>query len=209
MEPLDIRLADLTGRARIRHAAVRLFAAEGYAQTSLRSIAQAAEVSLALIAHHFGSKHQLRDAVDKWVLAAFENAVGDIMSCADAESGEALRQRFADHVGDILRARPEIRAYLRRMAVVDGSSNGAILLGSVLALIRRVVERAQPSCSERELDEQSLHWLLLLFGPALLEPILRRCMPASFAEMDATAAGPAGGVPQVRSNWVPRRIAGV
>ncbi len=87
MDAIDIRLADLTGRARIRHAALHLFGAEGYAQTSLRSIAHTAGVSLALIAHHFGSKHQLRDAVDAWVLATFERAAREAAVGPEGGSG--------------------------------------------------------------------------------------------------------------------------
>jgi len=204
MEPLDIRLADLTGKARIRHAALRLFAANGYAQTSLRAIAHAADVSLALITHHFGSKHQLRDAIDKWVLATFERAAGDALCRHDARAATKAFAVFVEHVGDILRARPEVRAYLRRMAVVDGSPNGANLIGSMLGLIRRVIEHEQPLADERGRSEQSLQWLLLLFGPALLEPVLRRCLPDGAVEAGASArvvpfAAPPGGLaPEAR-----------
>jgi len=180
VDSIDIRLADLTGRARIRHAALHLFAAEGYAGTSLRAIAQRAGVSLALISHHFGSKHQLRDAVDAWVLATFEKAAREAAAHAPAPADEAPCRAFAAAVGELLGARPEIRAYLRRMAVVDATANGAALLAALLALARGIVERAQGARGERELTRQSLHWLLLVLGPALLEPVLERCVPDLF-----------------------------
>jgi AcrR family transcriptional regulator len=60
---------DLTARARIRDAALRLFAEQGYKRTTIRGIATAAGVSLGLVRHHFGSKEALRDAVDTHVLA--------------------------------------------------------------------------------------------------------------------------------------------
>ncbi|WP_231332370.1 TetR/AcrR family transcriptional regulator [Actinomadura graeca] len=55
---------DLTARARIRDAALRLFADRGVDRVSVRDIAKAAGVSSGLIRHHFGSKDGLRDACD-------------------------------------------------------------------------------------------------------------------------------------------------
>ncbi|NUR73688.1 MAG: TetR family transcriptional regulator [Hamadaea sp.] len=55
---------DLTARARIRDAAIRLFADRGIAGASVRDIAQAAGVSSGLLRHHFGSKEALRDYCD-------------------------------------------------------------------------------------------------------------------------------------------------
>jgi AcrR family transcriptional regulator len=211
VDAIDIRLADLTGRARIRHAALHLFGAEGYAQTSLRSIAHTAGVSLALIAHHFGSKHQLRDAVDVWVLATFERAAREAANGADGGSGEVLWRRFADAVGDILGARPEVRAYLRRMVVVDGTPNGVALLGSLLALVRSVVVRSHEACGEPELTRQSLQWLLLLLGPALLEPALHRCIPGLYGGADGRdrSAVDAPAATNERYAQAPARVASI
>ncbi|WP_410569544.1 TetR family transcriptional regulator [Amycolatopsis sp. cmx-4-61] len=55
---------DLTARARIRDAAIRLFADRGMEKTSILDIAEAAGVSGGLIRHHFGSKDGLREACD-------------------------------------------------------------------------------------------------------------------------------------------------
>ena len=54
---------DLTARARIRDAAIRHFADEGYERTTIRGIAVTAGVSPGLLRHHFGSKEELRRAV--------------------------------------------------------------------------------------------------------------------------------------------------
>jgi AcrR family transcriptional regulator len=56
--------SDLTARARIRDAAIRLFAEKGIGPATIRDIAQAASVSSGLLRHHFGSKEGLRDACD-------------------------------------------------------------------------------------------------------------------------------------------------
>jgi AcrR family transcriptional regulator len=60
--------SDLTARARIREAAIALFAEKGMAATTIRDIAQAAGVSSGLLRHHFGSKEGLRDACDEYAL---------------------------------------------------------------------------------------------------------------------------------------------
>ncbi|GAA2376903.1 helix-turn-helix domain-containing protein [Dactylosporangium salmoneum] len=59
---------DLTARARIREAAVTLFAERGVDATTVRDIAQQAGVSPGLLRHHFGSKEALREACDHYVL---------------------------------------------------------------------------------------------------------------------------------------------
>jgi AcrR family transcriptional regulator len=59
---------DLTARARIRDAALRLFAERGLDGTTIRDIAKAAGVSGGLIRHHFGSKDDLRAACDSYAL---------------------------------------------------------------------------------------------------------------------------------------------
>ena len=54
-----MRSEDLTAQARIRNAAVELFARDGFEKTNLRAIAAAAGVSAGLVIHHFGSKDEL------------------------------------------------------------------------------------------------------------------------------------------------------
>jgi AcrR family transcriptional regulator len=59
---------DLTARARIRDAALRLFAERGVGGATIRDIAATAGVSLGLVRHHFGSKDELRAACDEYAL---------------------------------------------------------------------------------------------------------------------------------------------
>jgi AcrR family transcriptional regulator len=61
---------DLTGRARLRDAAIECFAAHGFDE-SLRAIAARAQVSAGLVRHHFGSKEALRAECDATVLARY------------------------------------------------------------------------------------------------------------------------------------------
>lgn len=57
---------DRTAIARIRDAAIQQFGERGF-DVGLRSIAEAAGVSAALVIHHFGSKDGLRKACDEFI----------------------------------------------------------------------------------------------------------------------------------------------
>jgi AcrR family transcriptional regulator len=72
---------DLTGRARIRDAAIRRFGADGFG-ASVRAIAADAGVSPGLVIHHFGSKENLRAACDEHVLRVIREAEGETWSQA-------------------------------------------------------------------------------------------------------------------------------
>jgi TetR/AcrR family transcriptional regulator, regulator of cefoperazone and chloramphenicol sensitivity len=64
---------DMTGRARIRDAAIRRFSIDGF-DASVRVIAADAGVSPGLVIHHFGSKVALRAACDEHVLRVIREA---------------------------------------------------------------------------------------------------------------------------------------
>jgi AcrR family transcriptional regulator len=67
--PQEPDVEDLTARARIRDAALRLFGERGVESTTIRDIARAAGVSGGLVRHHFGSKEELRSACDSYALS--------------------------------------------------------------------------------------------------------------------------------------------
>src|SRR6188508_3529955 len=78
---------DLTAKATIRNAALRLFADRGPDAVTVRDVAAAADVSPGLVMHHFGSKAGLREAVDEHVAQTFD-AMLDALT--DAELHDAL-----------------------------------------------------------------------------------------------------------------------
>ena len=63
---MDRPVDDLTARARIRDAAIKLFGERGIEGASIRDIAAEAGVSSGLVRHHFGSKEALREACDRY-----------------------------------------------------------------------------------------------------------------------------------------------
>lgn len=119
---------DLTGRARIRDAALRLFAERGVDGTTVRDIAREAGVSFGLIRHHFGSKEDLRAACDAYVLA-------QLMRLKE----EAIPGGQLGNAGFISSAQPAALAMLRYYArsMLDGSPAADAMFAEVVGLGER------------------------------------------------------------------------
>lgn len=77
-----MRSVDLTAAARIRDAAIEQFGQHGFG-VGLRTIAEAAEVSAALVIHHFGSKDGLRKACDDYVAEEIRSEKSTAMQSRD------------------------------------------------------------------------------------------------------------------------------
>lgn len=77
-----MRSADLTATARIRDAAIAQFGQHGFG-VGLRTIAEAAGVSAALVIHHFGSKEGLRKACDDYAAAEIRDTKSEAMRSRD------------------------------------------------------------------------------------------------------------------------------
>ncbi|MDT5066614.1 MAG: hypothetical protein QOK02_2769 [Mycobacterium sp.] len=73
---------DLTATARIRDSAIEQFGQHGFS-VGLRSIAEAAGVSAALVIHHFGSKDGLRKACDDYVAEQIRDAKSESIQNTD------------------------------------------------------------------------------------------------------------------------------
>jgi len=108
-------LEDLTARARIRDAAIKLFTERGMEKTSILDIAEAAGVSGGLIRHHFGSKDGLREACDQYV---YDELLKFKMEALEKGSADAGFLPTFDARQLLL------RRYLGR-AMVDGSAAAA------------------------------------------------------------------------------------
>ncbi len=79
---LNMRSADLTATARIRDAAIEQFGQHGFG-VGLRTIAEAAGVSAALVIHHFGSKDGLRRACDDFVAEEIRSSKSEALRSND------------------------------------------------------------------------------------------------------------------------------
>lgn len=96
LSPLD----QLKGRDRILREAAVLFLTRGYAETSMRTIAEAADIRPASIYHHFSSKDALLTEILGIGMDAVTSAFVDV-----AENPHSTRQaRLEAHVAGHLRA---------------------------------------------------------------------------------------------------------
>src|SRR5277367_3728500 len=124
--------------ARIVAAARDEFAEHGWAGTTIRAVARAADVDPALVYHYFGSKEGLLDAATNPPQRWLEN-VAKVWATSIEDLGEALVRLLLaswadDEIGPTLRAilqtaahEPATREKLRR--VVEGSLMGVSELG--------------------------------------------------------------------------------
>src|SRR4051812_230946 len=111
MRTADFLEWDLTAKARIRDAAMNLFAAEGVAASSLRAVARGAGVSPGLVVHHFGSKQGLIRAVDETVLMRINLALSEVP--IEGAADDVIEGR-AEVVAAFLRGQPVLCDYLSR-----------------------------------------------------------------------------------------------
>ena len=69
---------DLAPRARIREAALRLYAEHGTQGTSIRMVAEEANMSAGAVMHHFKTKDELAEAVQHAVVAKIREVVNGV-----------------------------------------------------------------------------------------------------------------------------------
>jgi AcrR family transcriptional regulator len=118
-----ISAEDLTARARIRDAAMALFAERGVKATTIRGIADAAGVSPGLVQHHFGTKEELRKACDEYVLSYVREQVATGITGHNLENPE--------YIENVYRSAPPLMHYLGR-ALVDGSPGAAAMFDELV-----------------------------------------------------------------------------
>jgi AcrR family transcriptional regulator len=123
-----VAFGDLTARARIREAALRHFAEEGYQGATIRAIAGTAGVSPGLLRHHFGSKEELRAACDEHVF--------EILRRINAQMLDDI-----GGVGAAQAAAKPLQRYVAR-ALADGSATAAPLFDEMVTLTEMWLARA-------------------------------------------------------------------
>lgn len=158
------------GKAQIRDAALALFAEHGPDAVSMREIAAAADVSLGLLVHHFGTKERLRKAVDDHVAGAFDAMIAAVVEDPEAFTvdGEPLGGGFAELMLAHLPDNSPMPAYLRRL-MLSGDSSGHALFRRWFDLTHDAVARLERSGRfEPVRDPAALAALLLVNDLAVL-----------------------------------------
>jgi AcrR family transcriptional regulator len=158
---------DLTARATIRNAALRLFAERGHDAVTVREIAAAAGVSAALVVHHFGSKDGLRAVVDEYAAQAFDT----LFSMDDQDLAAALTGDGWGSVAEMFaRAFPHgspLPAYLRRLMLTNDPA-GAALFGRWFALTRRLLDSMTEMGAAQASDDPAVRAAFLLVNDLAL-----------------------------------------
>jgi TetR/AcrR family transcriptional regulator, regulator of cefoperazone and chloramphenicol sensitivity len=162
---------DLTAKARIRNAALDLYASQGEDRTSMRAIAAAADVTVGLLVHHYGTKDSIRDAVEELIVDYFRQAIA--RAPADGTPADFAAARDAA-VAEMLAANPEVVNYLRRALLDPAGPRGRLLerltelTSTEISQLRRVglasVKRAESA--------QVIGVMIRHFGHLFLQPML-------------------------------------
>ena len=148
---------DLTARAAIRNAALRLFAERGADAVTVREIATQAGVSAALVLHHFGSKDGLRAEIDAYAAQAFDTifeampADELVEMLAGGSASGSLAEAFA-------RGFPHgspLPAYLGRLLLTHDPA-GSALFGRWYATTKHLLELMVEAGVARPTDDPAV-----------------------------------------------------
>jgi len=166
-------------KERIRDAALSCFAVRGIAATTLRAVAETAEVSIGLVQHHFRTKAALSAAVDQYVLqvvseALEATALPEALSDGLDEAGRRLTSLMAEH--------PDLITYLGR-ALAEGGAFGSVIFTGLLGIStaqRDEFSRRSTPHPDLDPDWAALNPLILRVGAIILHPYIELYLRESF-----------------------------
>lgn len=163
---------------RIRAAALRTFAAHGTEAASLRMIANAADTSIGLVQHHFGTKAGFIKAVDDYLLAVLGASLATPLPAPPtdpvAEVGQRVTTLIAEH--------PDVVDYLCR-TLLDGTTTGAAIFDGLFAIgTAQWDQLRQQQRTRPDLDPTwaALNPLILVLATLLLRTHIDRHLPEPF-----------------------------
>lgn len=174
---------DLTAKARIRNTALTLFAAGGMGGTSMRAIATASGVTVGLVAHHYGTKEKLREAVELRIVETIAEAIASVP--VEGSSRDIRVARDAA-VAKMLAAHPEVVDYLRRTLLDVNGDNGRLLerLADLAANEVHKLQEAGLATPHGSMANQVAKILTTQFGQFFMQPLVERTFQ-HFGESDA------------------------
>ncbi|MFD6222382.1 TetR/AcrR family transcriptional regulator [Nocardia asteroides] len=172
MSVIDPRASDedLTAKARIRNAALDLYAEHGEDRVSMRGVATAAGVTVGLVQHHFKTKDGLRAAVEQLVVDYYALAIAAV---PDVGTPAEVAARRDESVRQMLETHPSVVNYIRR-TVLDPRGSGR-LLERLTELSRSEVVKLRESglaSTNRPESTQIIGLMVRQFGTLLLQPMI-------------------------------------
>jgi AcrR family transcriptional regulator len=157
----EVSMASHTTCTRMLDAAEQLFAERGFAETSLRDITQLAQVNLAAVNYHFGSKLGLIQAVLDRYLALYMPRLNDALLNISVASGntlpDLLRAFMVPLLGlrDVKAEAPMLFMQLLGRGYIDGQGHLRTFVtqryGEVLKLITLRFTQLLPGLKSEEL----------------------------------------------------------
>lgn len=178
---------DLTAKARIRNAALELFAEYGAEATALRTIASSAGVTVGLIVHHYGTKDALREAVELAIVERFAQTIASV-PLDDQPAPEVVAARD-DAVAQMLAANPAIVDYLRRAILDRGGERRDLVsrLSELSAQQVRDLRHAGLASTRHTVGEQVLTVMVRQLGRLFLQPLVERIADEFADDLDESA----------------------
>lgn len=158
-------------KERILSAAERLFAEHGFAETSLREVTSRADVNLAAVNYHFGSKSNLINEVFRRRLDDLSARRIEALRLAESEDPGALERVLAAFIEPALALSLDrqggsafVRVIARAYAEKDDSLRRFLSdnYGHVMREFARAIARCQP-----DLSREQLYWRLDFLAGAL------------------------------------------
>lgn len=168
------------GRQRLIVTALALFSERGFDGVTVRDIAKASGVSIGLINHHFGSKEGLREAVDEYFMAQFQEVL-DAFPNSDANSVTDFENWADDWIARHMDNWNAMSGYFRR-ALLEESEWGAKIFTRFYEIAQNSVNRMDASGHIRpDVDRLWLPFLIvyLELGTTLLDPYIKRVLGKS------------------------------
>lgn len=168
------------GRERLIRTAFQLFAERGFDSVTVRDLASASKVSVGLINHHFGSKDGLREAVDEFFIAQFEDAITGAAPqpvSTPEDHAQIIDQWIARHETDW----PMIVAYFRR-ALLEESDWGFSLFERFYGFVQSSVMRMDAAGQiAADVDRLWLPFLMMYLelGTMIFDPYIKRVLGKS------------------------------
>jgi len=178
---------DLTAKARIRNAALDLYASQGEDRTSMRAIAAAAGVTVGLLVHHYGTKDRIRDAVEDLIVDYFRQAIARAPTGGTPANIAAARDAA---VAGMLAASPEVVNYMRRALLDPAGPRGHLLerLTELTSTEISQLRRTGRASVKRAESVQVIEVMIRQLGHLFLQPMLD-AMWLQLAGPDAPGTG--------------------
>jgi len=176
-------------RDRILDAAERLFAQHGFSSTSLRAVTGEAEVNLAAVNYHFGSKNSLLEAIMERRITPLNNRRLEMLNktcqCKESMNVRNIISSFIKPTLQLLNKGPQKRYFIqlvgRVLAEQDGPEKEVFhhhmlpIFPPFIASLRNI----RPNLSRRKIT-----WGLLFSIGAITFSIRMFCNPDDFLNSD-------------------------